>query len=84
MGPIGCPETSIRNYHYSLRDNPEERISHLLRGGSLNHGSLHVSYFSQSITRTIKSREMRWSGQVSCVGKNRRTYRTLVGKTENT
>ena len=25
MGPIGCPETSVRNYHYSLRNNPEER-----------------------------------------------------------
>ena len=35
MGPIGCPETSTRNYHYSLRNDPEEHISHLLRGGSL-------------------------------------------------
>jgi len=35
MGPIGCPETSVRNYHYSLRNNPEERSSHLLRDGSL-------------------------------------------------
>ena len=32
---IGCPETSVINYHYSLRDSPEERSSHLLRGGSL-------------------------------------------------
>jgi hypothetical protein len=29
-----CPETSVRNYHYSLRNNPEQRSSHLLRGGS--------------------------------------------------
>jgi len=35
MGPVGCPETSVRNYDYSLRNNPEERISHVLRGGSL-------------------------------------------------
>jgi hypothetical protein len=27
MATIGCPETSLRNYHYSLRDNPEERSS---------------------------------------------------------
>ena len=27
MGPIECPETSVRNYHYSLRNNPEERSS---------------------------------------------------------
>jgi len=25
--PIGCPETSLRNYHQSLRNNPEERSS---------------------------------------------------------
>ena len=25
MGPIGCPETSVRNGHYSLRNNPEQR-----------------------------------------------------------
>ena len=24
IGSIGCPETLVRNYHYSLRDNPEE------------------------------------------------------------
>jgi hypothetical protein len=35
MGPIGCPETSVRNYHYSLRFDTEERSSQLLRGGSL-------------------------------------------------
>jgi len=35
MVPIGCPETSVRNYLYSLRYNPEERISYLLRGGIL-------------------------------------------------
>jgi hypothetical protein len=25
MGQIEFPETSVRNYHYSLRDNPEKR-----------------------------------------------------------
>jgi len=25
MGPIGCPDTSVRNYHYSLRNDPEKR-----------------------------------------------------------
>ena len=29
---IGCPETSGWNYHYTLRNSPEERRSHLLRG----------------------------------------------------
>jgi hypothetical protein len=30
MGPIGFPETSARNYHYSLRNDPEERCSLLV------------------------------------------------------
>jgi hypothetical protein len=34
MGPVGCPETSVQNYHSMLRNIPEERISHLHRGGS--------------------------------------------------
>ena len=28
MGPIGYPETSVKNYHYTLSDNPEDRRSH--------------------------------------------------------
>jgi hypothetical protein len=43
MGPIGCPETSIRNSHYSLRNNPDERSSYLLRGGILK-SRLHQQY----------------------------------------
>ena len=41
MYPIICPETSVRNYHYSLRSNPEERSSHLCRGRKK-----HCQYFS--------------------------------------
>ena len=31
VGLIGCPETSERNYHYSLRNNPEAYILSTLR-----------------------------------------------------
>ena len=51
MGPIACPETSVRNYNYSLRNDPEEHGFHLLSGGSLksqNHevvpAVLHYAY----------------------------------------
>jgi len=37
MGSIVSPETSIRNYQYPLHNNPEERSSHLLRGGSYSN-----------------------------------------------
>jgi hypothetical protein len=35
MGPIVCPETSVHNYHSTLRNIPEEGRSHLHYGGSL-------------------------------------------------
>ena len=35
MGPIGCPETSVTDYQSTLRKTPEERRSHIHRGGSL-------------------------------------------------
>ena len=35
MGPIVCPEISVRNYHYMLHNIPEEGTSYLLRSGSL-------------------------------------------------
>jgi len=28
MGPLGCPETSVRNYHYSPFHNPQKRSSY--------------------------------------------------------
>jgi len=31
MTPIDCPETSVRNYRYSLNNNPDERRSLQLR-----------------------------------------------------
>jgi hypothetical protein len=44
MGPIGCPETLVRNYRYSLCNDPEERSSQLLRGVSLkSHNNKIVS-----------------------------------------
>lgn len=33
--PIGCPESSVKNYHYLLRNDPEQRSSRLFSGGSL-------------------------------------------------
>jgi hypothetical protein len=34
LAPLFCPETSVGNYQYPLRNSPEERSSHSLRGGS--------------------------------------------------
>ena len=35
MGPIGCPQTSVRKCHSTLSKIPKERRSHSHRGGSL-------------------------------------------------
>jgi len=37
MEPIGCPEALVRNYHYLLRNNPEEYSS---RGLDLSNSGL--------------------------------------------
>ena len=42
MGPIGCPETSVRHNLYSLRNDPEEGSSQLLRSGSVTLGLYFV------------------------------------------
>jgi hypothetical protein len=41
MGLIGCPETSLQNYHPTLRNIPQERRSHLHRGGSLESRNVY-------------------------------------------
>jgi len=44
MGPIGCPETLGRNYHYTLPNFPEERISEKYR--SSKHGITNPKNFN--------------------------------------
>jgi hypothetical protein len=45
MGPKGCHETSVRNCHYSLRNNnPEELSFHIILWGSLKSSSGHSHY----------------------------------------
>jgi hypothetical protein len=53
MGPTDCPETSVRNYHYSLCNDPEERSSHLLSDGSLKSRTTQTFFPSPSNIPTI-------------------------------
>jgi hypothetical protein len=52
MGPIDCPETSVRNYHYTLRKIPEERRYHLRRDGGLK--SRIEKYYFEILQTTAK------------------------------
>jgi len=54
MEPIGFPETSVRNYSYTLRNTPEERRSHLLRGRILTSRiSVHLVELWQPLLYNI-------------------------------
>jgi hypothetical protein len=48
----------------------------------LRKKELRDLYSSPSIIRIIKSRRMRWAGNVARMGKNRNAYRLLMGKPE--
>jgi len=57
IGPIDCPETSVINHHYSLRNNPEERSSHVLRDGSLKSRKDDTGSLVQLKTRIKENKE---------------------------
>jgi hypothetical protein len=64
MGPICCPETSVKVYHSTLRNTPEERRSHQHRGVSLKsqtekkNVTINKRYKSSRVQlRNIKMRE---------------------------
>jgi len=47
MGHVGRSETSVIIYHYSLRNNAEERSSHLLLGGNLKSRKMKMKQIFQ-------------------------------------
>jgi hypothetical protein len=48
----------------------------------LRKKELHNLYSSPNIIKMIKSRRMRWTGNVARMGETRNAYRILVGKPE--
>jgi hypothetical protein len=48
----------------------------------LHNEELNDLYCSPNIVRVIKSRIMRWAGNVACKGERRGVYRVLVKKPE--
>jgi hypothetical protein len=48
----------------------------------LHNEELHNMYTSPSIIIIIKSRRMRWAGNMARIGEKRNVYRLLVGKPE--
>jgi hypothetical protein len=48
----------------------------------LHNGELHNLYSSPDIIRQIRSRRMRWAGNVANTREGRNMYRVLMGKPE--
>ena len=48
----------------------------------LHNAELHALYSSPNITRSLKSRRLRWAGHVARMEQSRCAYRVLVGKPE--
>jgi hypothetical protein len=48
----------------------------------LRNVELHSLYSSPNSVRVIKSRRMRWAGQMARMGEGRSLYRVLVGRPE--
>jgi hypothetical protein len=48
----------------------------------LHYGKLRNLYSLPDIIRQIKSRRMKWAGNVACMGEERKVYRGLVGNPE--
>jgi hypothetical protein len=48
----------------------------------LHNEELHNLYSSPNIIRMIKSKRMRWSGHVACIGEMRNLYIIFIGKPE--
>jgi hypothetical protein len=49
----------------------------------MHNEELHNLYSSPSIIRMIKTRRMRWAGNVALMEKKRNAYRISVGKPED-
>ena len=49
---------------------------------NLHNAELHAFYSSPNITRSLKSRRLRWAGHVARMEQSRNAYRVLVGKPE--
>jgi len=77
MGPIGCSDTSVMNYHHSLRNNPDGRSSHLLRGGSLKSPTIYNIHFPHFL-QCIFTPNWEWCNEWNEVWKSRRTTLQFV------
>ena len=76
MGPIGCPEMSVRSYHYSLRNNTEERISHYMNSLKRNLLVYYVFFFLPNATTQVIEGKIK--GQIEVTRRRGRRRKKLL------
>jgi hypothetical protein len=72
-------EHQIQNYNTNLNRNRDEVTGEWRK---LHNEELHILYSSSNVIRQIKSRRMRWKGNVASMGEERKVYKVLVAKHE--
>jgi len=66
MGPMGCPETSVRNYHYTLCNIPEERSFLTYSGGKNTHTAADIVRVFLTVRRAGLKRSLILTRFKSC------------------
>jgi hypothetical protein len=84
MGPTGCTETSVRIYHYTLRNIPAERKSLLgLLGTESEGASFHLTVGNHApdiqlatLEEVLSHQQHRWeNSEISHLKFRRKTFR---------
>jgi hypothetical protein len=72
-----------KDYKYARKIFGPKRDEMIGGWRKLHNEELHNLYCSPSLIRFIKSRRMRWAGNVARIGEKINAHRTLVGKPES-
>ena len=64
LGPIDCPQTTLRNYHYTLSNIQEERSSHV----RMQFDEEFRCEFGQCAWELSKSAPVNWDPEVCICG----------------
>jgi hypothetical protein len=76
--PTGCPETSVRHYHYPLRNSPEGSSSQLLRGERSKSRTITIEKDRQAIMLSIIFDYNRLSVMSSMISKHYSMSKLLI------
>jgi hypothetical protein len=77
IGPIGCPEKTVWNYHYSLRNNPEECSSPLSEPRLHHHPSKKQAVLATETEVLVTLKDIQGSAGDSMITKSRVVWQNM-------